>query len=294
MAQIQDASIQLPVLDESSPLTGTALGVAGVPRADTPRKVMVIVHGAGSFPDDYYKPLVAAIEERLGASFNYIPVYYADITNSPSTIVAAQVAPEDLPAAEEFKQNWMDEMQRSRAAVLESRGELGVTLSALEAEDVSSIRQVQIIVKEVTNYLFIPKFAARIQERLIAGLDQAAQMYDEIVLATLSLGTLVALDALKLNANRYKITDWFTTGSPLAHLRRIGARSAELGAIQPPNIAHWLNLYDTNDVIASAIGPQFPGYRLYDVYVNVGDDPIDAHDYFNNGETLDLLADEMR
>jgi hypothetical protein len=67
MTQIQDASIQLPAVELSSTLTGTALGVVGAPRVDSPRKVMVIVHGAGSFPADYYKPLVAAIEQRLGS-----------------------------------------------------------------------------------------------------------------------------------------------------------------------------------------------------------------------------------
>lgn len=292
MAQIQDASIQLPVLESPDALTGTALGVAGAPLVVSPRKVMVIVHGAGSFPDDYYKPLVVAIEQRLGGPFNYIPVYYADITNSLTSV--AVLASAESPAITQFKQDFMDEMQRSHDALLESRGEAGVTLGALEAEDVGSIRLVQIIVKEVADYIFVPNFATQIQERLIAGLDQAAQTYDEIVLATLSLGTLVAFDALKPNASRYKILDWFTTGSPLGNLRRIGARQSDLGAIQPANVARWFNLYDTNDVIASAIGPQFPGYRLYDVYVSVGSTPFTAHDYFNNGETLDMLADAMR
>jgi hypothetical protein len=200
----------------------------------------------------------------------------------------------DSPAVAKFKQDLMDEMQRSHDAFLESRGESGVTISALEAENVGSIRLVQIIVKEVSDYLFAPNIAAQIQQRLIAGLDQAEQTFDEIVLASLSLGSVVSFDALKLNADRYNISSWFTTGSPLAMLQRLGARPSDLGAIQPANVARWLNLYDTNDIIASAIGPQFPGYRLYDVYVSVGDDPIRAHDYFNNGETIDMLADAMR
>jgi hypothetical protein len=204
------------------------------------------------------------------------------------------VAPVDSPAAAKFKQGLMDEMQRSHDAFIESSGESGITISALEAENVGSIRLVQIIVKEVSDYLFAPNIAAQIQQRLIAGLDQAAQKFDEIALATLSLGSVVSFDALEQNADRYKISAWFTTGSPLAKLRRVGVRPSDLGAIQPANVARWFNLYDTNDIIASAIGPQFPDYRLYDVYVSVGETPIIAHDYFNNGETIDMLADAMR
>ena len=133
-----------------------------------------------------------------------------------------------------------------------------------------------------------------IQRAIKHGLDQAVQEYDEIVLASLSLGTVVSFDVLKQSADRYKIASWFTTGSPLAKLRRVGARPSDLGVIAPANVARWLNLYDTTDIIADAIGPQFPDYRLYDVFVQVGNDPISAHDYFNNGETLDLLADAMR
>src|SRR5450759_5276926 len=91
-------------------LAGHAAAVAGVPLAQTPRKVVVIIHGAGSFADDYYKPLVAAIEQRLGGAFNYIPVYYADITNPPASAgITALTAPADSPAKAKFKQDLMAE-----------------------------------------------------------------------------------------------------------------------------------------------------------------------------------------
>ena len=279
----------------SDPLTGTAMGEVGTPFAVSPRKVIVIVHGAGSFPDDYFKPLVAALEQRLGGPFNYIPAYYADITNPFSLGVTAQVTPMDSPAAASFKQAMIDEMQRTHAAAQQSSRSAGLTALSVEPPpNVVTLSLVQVIVREVGEYLFTSSIRARIQERIVAALDQAAQSFDEIVLATLSLGTLVGFDALTLTADRYKISSFFTTGSPLAMLRRLGVRPADLGAINRANVARWLNLYDTNDVIASSIGPQFPDYRLYDVYVSVGNSPLTAHDYFNNGETLDLLADAMR
>ena len=296
MAKIPDDSIGAPATEMvGNSVTGTATGQVGMPLTVTPRKVMVIVHGAGSFPDDYYKPLVAAIEQRLGGAFPYIPVYYADIINPLSLGVTAQVAPVDSPAVASFKQAMLDEMQRTHAAAQQSSRSAG--LSALSAEpppNVITISLVQIILKEVGEYLFTSSIRARIQERVVAALDQAARTYDEIVLASLSLGTFVAFDTLKRTADQYKISSFFTMGSPLAMLRRLGIRQPDLGAINPVNVARWLNLYDTNDVIASSIGPQFPDYRLYDVYVSAGNDPLTAHDYFNNGETQDLLADAMR
>ncbi len=261
-------------------------------KSAAPRKVMVIIHGAGSFPDDYFKPLVAAVEQRLGGPFDYLPVYYADITNPPATEIAPSVATPDTLAEAKFKQDLLAEMQHAYDALPPTRRAVGVTGS--ETGNVAGISLVEIIVREVGAYLFRPSVTARIQARLVAGLDQAAQQYDKIVLASHSLGTVVSFDVLKESAGRYKIASWFTTGSPLGKLRRVGMRPSDLGGITSANVARWLNLYDTTDIIADAIGPQLPDYRLFDVFVEVGNDPISAHDYFNNGETLDMLADAMR
>jgi hypothetical protein len=255
---------------------------------------MVIIHGAGSFPNDYFKPLVAAIEQRLGGTFNYIPVYYADITNPIIPGVAPLTVPPEAPAVTKFKQDFLAEIQRSYDAQQTSPQNVSVAAVPFGTGNVGAIDLVEIIVKEVGQYLFTPSVASRIQTRLVAGLDQAAQQYDETVFASLSLGTVVAFDVLKLFAERYKISNWFTTGCPLGKLRRLDARPPGIGAIAPANVAHWYNLYDTHDVVASAIGPEFGDYRIRDIYVEVGNDPISAHDYFNNGQTLDLLADAMR
>ena len=278
----------------STAVTGTASAQAGKPISQAPRKVMVIVHGAGSFPSDYYKPLVAAIEQRLGGPFNYIPVYYADITNPLIPGIAPLTVPPDPPAAAKFKQDFLAEMQRSYDALQTSPQSVGVSASSFGTGNVGGISLVQIIVKEVGNYLFTSSIASRIQTRIVAALDRAAQEYDQIVFASLSLGTVVAFDVLKLFADRYKISYWFTAGCPLGKLRRLDVRPPGVGAIAPASVAHWYNLYDTHDLVASAIGPEFADYRLHDIYVEVGNDPINAHDYFNNGQTLDMLADAMR
>jgi hypothetical protein len=294
MAKIQDGSAPASASTEavSTASTGVASAEAGTPLVRAPGKVMVIIHGAGVFPDDYYKPLVAAIEQRLGGPFHYVPVYYADITNPPGGIGALDVTPES-PDAVKFKQSLMDEMQRAYDAQRESLRADSVTANVAEPGNVEGIALVQALAREVTRYLFTPSVTSAIQQRLIAGLDQAVP-YGEIILASLSLGTVVSFDVLKQSADHYKISTWFTTGCPLGKLRRVGIRSADLGAISPTTVGHWLNLYDTNDIVASPLGPQFPGYRLYDVFVEVGTNPLTAHDYFNNPATWDLMADAMR
>jgi len=152
------------------------------------------------------------------------------------------------------------------------------------------------ITQEVAEYFFTPGVRAGIQARLTTKLDQAKQQSGEIVIASLSLGTVVCFDVLKQFANRYPISIWFTTGSPIAKLRRVGRYDDNLGAITAQNVARWHNVYDTTDWIADPLGPAFPkpGYRLHDIFVNVASDPVASHDYFNNRETIQVFADALR
>ena len=149
---------------------------------------------------------------------------------------------------------------------------------------------------EITGYLFNPNAYNAIQKRMRDGLDQAAQNGDAIVIASHSLGTVVAFDALHAIGARYNVSTFFTMGSPLAKLRRLGSRGTDLGQITSDHVKEWLNLYDTTDPIANVLGPAFPlpGYRLRDVFVDVSTDPIPSHDYFRNAETLATIAAALR
>jgi hypothetical protein len=146
------------------------------------------------------------------------------------------------------------------------------------------------------DYFFDAGARAEIQARLIEKLDEAKRQAHTIVIASHSLGTVVCFDVLKQYADRYKISVWFTTGSPLAKLRRIGKYDDDLGTLTTQNVAWWYNVYDTTDWVADPLGPAFPkpGYRLHDIFVNVGCDPVASHDYFNNRETVQMLANALR
>jgi hypothetical protein len=253
------------------------------------RPVFVMVHGGGIFPDDWYKPLVAAIERELGEPFDYLPVYYADVMKRVNT--RALPTPEETQFREMFERELQKSFETARTSPTLSK-ERAMDLAGL----LTPIQQFGSIAQEVSGYLFDANWRAEIQKRLTQVLDQAKKQSNPIILASLSLGTVVCFDVLKRSASRYRIALWYTCGSPLAKLRRVGRYDENLGAIKPQTVAQWYNIYDTTDWIADALGPAFPkpGYRLHDIFVNVAGDPISSHDYFNNRETIRMFADAIR
>ncbi len=128
------------------------------------------------------------------------------------------------------------------------------------------------------------------------GLEKAAQLGNPLVIASHSLGTVIAFDALRTVGNRYNVSTFFTLGSPLAKLRRLGNRTADLGYIIRTQVQEWQNWYDTTDLVSNPIGPAFPqpGYRLRDVFVNNAPFLPASHDYFGNREVLAAIADALR
>ncbi len=262
-----------------------------------PRKVLVIIHGAGNFSSDYYVPFVNAIQAELGAPFAYLPAYYADVTN-PLHAMALTAAPVS-DAQKQFEADFQRELQRSFDAMPPAQKSLGVTSLATatggafgNGGPLDILRDVS---REVSQYLFTPNVKAQIDDRLVTQL-KAAQQYDEIILASLSLGTVVSFDVLKQFAAQYKTSYWFSCGCPLGKLRTVHMYDDTLGAINAQNVAHWWNIFDTTDLIADVVGPAFPqpGYRVHDIFVNVGNDPISSHDYFNNPEVIKMIAATLR
>ncbi len=250
------------------------------------RRVMVMIHGAGPFPPDWYKPLVAAIEQELGHPFDYLPVYFADVGTRRAALA-------DSPSKAKFKAAFQKELQKSFQATTSTlpahrRGRAVAVRSPLQTYAMTT--------QHVADYFFSPALRAAIQARLIEKLDEARKKFDEIVLVAHSLGTVVSFDVLKQYAGRYNLVAFFTAGSPIAKLRRLGKYDERLGAIDYQHVRRWYNVYDTTDWVADPLGPAFPkpGYRVFDVFVDVGVLPDASHDYLNNRETIQLFAEAMR
>ncbi len=259
-----------------------------VARVATTAPVFVMVHGAGSFSNEWHVPLVQAIERELGHAFAYLPVYYADVTRQMTTRAL------ETPAEWKFKDALEREFQRAFDTARTSP-----TVSPRRATRLAGLAplgQFAAITNQLAGYFFDTRMRTQIHERLIEQLDAAKKQGQPVILASLSLGTVVCFDVLKRWASRYPIALWFTTGSPIAKLRRVGRYDDKLGEITPRNVARWYNIYDTTDWLADPLGPSFPrpGYRLHDIYVNVARDPISSHDYFNNRETIQMFAQAIR
>ncbi len=249
-------------------------------------KVIVFVHGAGNYTKDYYQEPLAGLTELLGTEPAAVGIWYGDLlsenaarrkkeTRLDGDEVANFKAAFAMLVQSDF--NALPHHERHNAAfILPAQ-----FLAELIASDLN----------QVAEYLFSSKTYNAVQTRMRDGLNKALGMGEELVIASHSLGSVVAFDCLRESAPNSNIATFLTLGSPLSKLRRLSIRTNDLGAI-PGNLGEWLNLYDTTDPMANALGPMFPSrpFRLRDVFVDVETDPIRSHDYFHNEETLAELA----
>lgn len=260
-------------------------------------KVIVFVHGAGKQPRSYYKEPLAALTALLGSQPPAVGVWYSDIANvgePPSAARAkrgkgkrTRAAALDADEVATFKTAFAMLVQSDLNAL--PQYERHTAVFGMPAQFLAEIIATDL--NQVAGYLFSSKTYSAIQKRMREGLNHALGLGDEIVIASHSLGSLVAFDTLRETAASSNVSTFMTLGSPLSKVRRLSLRTGDLGEI-PGNVGEWLNLYDTTDPIANALGPVFPSrpFRLRDVFVDVDTDPIRSHDYFRNEETLAELA----
>jgi hypothetical protein len=263
------------------------------------KHVLVFVHGAGKTDPNYAAEPLAKITRLLGAEPPYVTIYYPDIANLGLPIGVASVSGARNPSTLEeplrvrqFKRAYAEQIKAHLNGP--QHADQAVSASALPGQDIAELLEEEI--NEIAGYLFNPLIYNKIQSRLYGGLTQAAHMGDAIVIASHSLGTIVAFDGLRALGAKFNVSTFFTLGSPLAKLRILGSRPADLGEITYDHVGSWLNLYDTTDPIANPLGPAFPlpGYRLRDVFVEVASSPLPAHDYFHNPEVLAEIARALR
>ena len=301
-----------------------------------PRAGIVIVHGAGIWQPDYWKPIVNAIQGCIGGAatpptLGAVGVCYSDVINSTeaqaahaTTLALYQTAfmnvlswdnvlanisaasPQQLLQKIISNLNPLTALSTGLAIAAHPTETIlntlacmlvGKSLNQLRAQIEQTIlpggMNVAATIQDVCLYLFNDQFAQKIRQELIDGLNDA-QQYDEIVLVSHSLGTVVAFDVLNAwTASKPKISCWFTLGCPLTKVLRL--RAGTPNRLNNANVAEWYNVYDTTDIIASPLGPTFtkPGYNIHDIFVDVGTDPISSHDYFDNVATLKLIADAV-
>lgn len=287
------------------------------PPADT---VLILVHGAGPFTFPEWQPILRAIDEFAPANkFDCIGFVYADaLPPMPNT---------DRQA---FRARFRREIARERLmsgfliaqAEKRRRGEktnwhvnsLGSFLFdlffALHLDDLLAWvlelflqmpAPAEQIIAAVHAYLRNKTAADFIRQQLSDALDEASR-YKNVVLVSHSLGSVVALDGINRWAQPGCVTNWFTLGSPLSKIRRVRDDGTPNELVYP-NVVLWNNLYDTDDLIANPLGPEFSPQvtneisdkpYVRDIFVNAGDDPVSAHAYYFNKPSLKLIADALK
>ncbi len=312
-------------------------------------KVLVLVHGAGHFDENYQDWVVTQIQRRLNHRIDCLPVLYSALASTPGSagtsaglsdstarfqnamqyevtrdallrslasmatgqlfgMVTTQTASAELKLLNYLLSLFQSpQIAQIRDSLASELGHLfpGVPLGdwlqklttpspALEAANDLQKIDLPSIIRQVALYLGNTPLRERVKSELKARLEQAAR-YDQIVLVSHSLGSIIAFDVLRECADAYgSVAVWFTLGCPLQKVARIGYPT-DLGKISLATVHTWFNLYDTTDIIGGPIGPLFASarYPLYDVFMDVGRDPMDSHDYFRDSPTLDLIAQEM-
>ncbi|MSP13387.1 MAG: hypothetical protein EXR62_10585 [Chloroflexi bacterium] len=251
-------------------------------------KVLVNIHGAGKEMSDFYVEGLKALTAILGAAPACLPCWYANLSNIGSAVFGIE-DPGAPSEATEFRNQLWQEINTSRQEI-----EAEADPTQVDFGLVDSAAIIADLVTDVMGYVFDSRLQADIQQLLKDILAKATADYDETILVSHSLGTVVAFDVLRQNADRYKISKFITMGSPLRKLVRLGRRSSGLGAINHSTVPLWRNLYDTTDPVANPIGPAFPGYPIEDVFIDVATAPLPSHDYWRNSQVLQMIADTLR
>ncbi len=300
-----------------------------------PRQAVVLIHGAGHFTQSDCDFVAGKLALRLGHPINLIGALYTDVPNSPLASPAESFRSEFLNEfVRDGLVRAMSSVPAQMllggitAAALPGAGSLlALMLRQLGSPDAPQFQaalatlqrvlpgipvapwlgqlavpaapggvDVLCIVREVTYYLFDDDFRNAVQALVKPALESATSEYDDVIVVSHSLGTVVAFDILKACADLYPhISYWFTLGCPLAKLARVNSVISDLGKITETAIKHWHNIYDTTDLIANALGPTIskPNSPIHDIFVDVGTDPNTSHDYLHNDETFDLIAQVM-
>lgn len=291
-------------------------------------KAVVFIHGAGDWPDEYWNDIINKPEFK-GLVFTPIGVRYCQVFQTDQA-QAARASPD----ATKFQNDFIGLIARERLALeMSARGTnlsgnlpalfnpailsgitsdpqkefLGMLSQMLFGIDfvklVDQITSTQLpngipipsVALDVFLYLYNAVIARKVRDQLVVGLTQA-QEYDEIILVSHSLGTVIAFDTLLQNTEFIpKISYWLTLGCPIGKVMHL--RSIPLPTPLPhAQIPNWFNIYNTADIVASALGPvvDLSGCLVHDIFVKVADKMPDAHDYFGNAASRTLIANTLR
>jgi hypothetical protein len=248
---------------------------------------LVFIHGAGKEPSGYYRGFLEGLLRQLGAEPAILPAWWGDLCNLGSEVKGGPGAVSLSKEAEDFRRAYLRELGVGVRGDREGAGgglvrSVGGTLVSLA--DTAN---------DVVQYFFNPRLRAAVQARLVEQLARARDGFDQCILVSHSLGTVIAYDVLRQRGTEFNLHTWFTTGSPLARLARLGRVTTDLGEITSGALFAWQNVYDATDVVASPLAPMF-GFPLKDIQVDNGQGIMNSHNYWGNAAVAGLVAEEVK
>ncbi len=240
-------------------------------------RAIVTIHGTGRTSRQFWVPQLQSIAIHLPVAPLHNPVWWGDLIDVGGPISSLG--------------KWTNARLHSMAWLFLGRPARHTPRLVSSVADVLH-RSVDGVAGVVAYFATAPR-REEIRRRLSQALAAVTLQQHEIVLVSESLGSLVAFDVLRQEAERYKIAAWFTLGCPLRTLVRAGQRSTDLGAINPQTVGRWFNLYSTRDLVAAPIAPVFPAYPICDERIESARGRLQAHRYWANPRVSELIARAM-
>jgi hypothetical protein len=243
------------------------------------QRVLVSIHGTGLTEHDFWVAQRQAIGRHLPHPVHVRPVWWGDLIDAGAS----------LPPVRDRLIGGAHTVARrltSRPARYVPR-----LLSRLSSRLHNNVNGVA----GVLAYFLPSRRREVIRQRLRQSLSELTRQGREIVLVSESLGSVVAFDVLRAEADRYSVATWMTLGCPLRLLVRSGQRRSELGAINESSVGAWLNLYAPHDPIAAPIASVFPAYPVQDERIEGSGGLFHAHgNYWSNPRVTLLIAARLQ
>lgn len=238
------------------------------------QRVIVTIHGTGRTAPDFWASQVQAIAEQLGHTPPHRSVWWGDLIDVGAHVWRAAA--------------WLTARTHSLARVLLGRPARRTPRLIARAADV--LHRLTNGIAGVLAFFVFARSRAQMYERLRVALRDLTRRGDEIVLISESLGCLVAFDVLRAEADQYNIVAWITLGCALRTLVWSGQRTADLGAITPHTLKHWVNVYASRDPVAAPIASVFPDFPIRDERLDGARTRLQAHNYWHDPRVAALIA----
>jgi len=242
------------------------------------KHTLVTIHGVGRFEHDFWVAQQSTLAQHLDRQPLVRPVWWGDLVDAGA----------QLPA-------FRDRLTARLHSLAQRFAGRPARRSPRLVQHVSDgAHQFVNSVAGVAAYFIPTRQREAIRHRLRQTLAELTHLKQEVVLVSESLGSVIAFDVLRAEADRYRLAAWITIGCPLRTLVYAGQRRRELGAISPHTVRQWLNVYAPGDPIAAPIAAVFPEFPIQDVRVETGG-LFEAHaNYWVNPRVTALIANTLR